>query len=380
MHRGKHAAAQVDRGLGSGRRDISLHPAQRLPQPQVGRAHGPLFRGVGLALIGLVVSLMALRLLTTIATRGTGAPPGAVRPDDVLLVVLAWVGAALAAWLTLGSILALVATLPGTAGRLAAALAERITPLAARKALTLVLGASVGSVALPPAPLSVAGSGPLPVSAAEAVTTTGGPALADLAPGFVPSPSPGAAGPLLGPGFTPTTTTPTTTTSTSTTPASATPAGVPDSERRAPAPAGPNRPTTPRREALTPAFVPTPAGPSGAHDDEGPGYVPSAPVRVHVADRSRLLAPPPRPTAGTHDDVTVRRGDSLWTVAARHLGPGASDAQVAREWPRWYAANRDVIGDDPDLIVPGQQLRPPTAPTPSVDRTATVSAQRGAHR
>ena len=57
--------------------------------------------------------------------------------------------------------------------------------------------------------------------------------------------------------------------------------------------------------------------------------------------------------------MTVRRGDSLWSIASRHLGAGASEVQVAREWPRWYAANRDVIGDDPDLLVPGRQLRPP---------------------
>jgi nucleoid-associated protein YgaU len=104
---------------------------------------------------------------------------------------------------------------------------------------------------------------------------------------------------------------------------------------------------------------------------------------VLAADRTRLLAPSPRPTAGTHDVVTVHRGDSLWAVAARHLGPGAGDAQIAHEWPRWYAANRDVIGDDPDLLVPGQQLRPPAALSPSsasVGVTAPVPARRGAHR
>jgi nucleoid-associated protein YgaU len=60
--------------------------------------------------------------------------------------------------------------------------------------------------------------------------------------------------------------------------------------------------------------------------------------------------------------VRVRAGDSLWLIAVRHLGPGASDERIAATWPRWYAANRDVIGDDPSLIRPGEQLRPPTAP------------------
>jgi len=56
----------------------------------------------------------------------------------------------------------------------------------------------------------------------------------------------------------------------------------------------------------------------------------------------------------------VRRGDALWDVAARHLGPGASAADIAREWPRWYAANRGVIGADPNLIHAGDVLVPPS--------------------
>ncbi|HMA47695.1 MAG TPA: LysM domain-containing protein [Frankiaceae bacterium] len=60
-------------------------------------------------------------------------------------------------------------------------------------------------------------------------------------------------------------------------------------------------------------------------------------------------------------EVVVHRGDTLWTIAARHLGPGTTDERVAEEWPRWYAANRDVVGADPDLIRPGQRLRPPPA-------------------
>lgn len=60
-------------------------------------------------------------------------------------------------------------------------------------------------------------------------------------------------------------------------------------------------------------------------------------------------------------EVVVRRGDTLWDLAARHLGPEATDADVAEEWPRWYAANRDVLGEDPDLILPGQRLLVPGA-------------------
>ncbi|MDO8108596.1 hypothetical protein Q6348_15465 [Isoptericola sp. b441] len=57
--------------------------------------------------------------------------------------------------------------------------------------------------------------------------------------------------------------------------------------------------------------------------------------------------------------VTVRRGDCLWSIAASHLPPGASDAEVAAAWPAWYAANRATIGPDPGLLLPGQVLVQP---------------------
>jgi nucleoid-associated protein YgaU len=58
--------------------------------------------------------------------------------------------------------------------------------------------------------------------------------------------------------------------------------------------------------------------------------------------------------------VVVQTGDSLWEIAARDLAAGASDAQVAQAWPRWWSANRVLIGDDPSLIHPGDLLIPPT--------------------
>lgn len=65
-------------------------------------------------------------------------------------------------------------------------------------------------------------------------------------------------------------------------------------------------------------------------------------------------------TRGRHPteppEVVVRRGDCLWSVVSRALGPEADEAAVARAWPRWYAANRAVIGADPDLLLPGQRL------------------------
>lgn len=60
----------------------------------------------------------------------------------------------------------------------------------------------------------------------------------------------------------------------------------------------------------------------------------------------------------TVDRVTVRPGDSLWSLAAHRLGSG-SPARIQAEWPRWYGANRRLIGNDPNLLRPGTSLRVP---------------------
>jgi nucleoid-associated protein YgaU len=84
----------------------------------------------------------------------------------------------------------------------------------------------------------------------------------------------------------------------------------------------------------------------------------SPPRRASVLPDVGLLTAAPGPQQAVADAVVVRRGDSLWTIAGRALGPGASDAEIALAWPSWYAANRDVIGPDPALLRPGQLLRP----------------------
>lgn len=92
--------------------------------------------------------------------------------------------------------------------------------------------------------------------------------------------------------------------------------------------------------------------------------LPAAPVNAASLTSDLAADPPEQETPEPAEprpptSVVVQRGDSLWTIAARHLGPGASDAQIAAAWPRWYEANRDAIGDDPNLIVPGITLTPP---------------------
>jgi nucleoid-associated protein YgaU len=58
--------------------------------------------------------------------------------------------------------------------------------------------------------------------------------------------------------------------------------------------------------------------------------------------------------------VVVQSGDTLWAIARARLGPRGNVAATAHEVDRWYAANRKVIGDNPDLIHPGQRLDPPS--------------------
>lgn len=90
-----------------------------------------------------------------------------------------------------------------------------------------------------------------------------------------------------------------------------------------------------------------------------PLWQPRAPVPepgLLGSGRQRAAEQPAPPHQG---EVVVKQGDSLWSIAARQLGPLASDVDIARHWPKWYAANQQVIGDDPGLIVPGQVLQPP---------------------
>jgi hypothetical protein len=101
-----------------------------------------------------------------------------------------------------------------------------------------------------------------------------------------------------------------------------------------------------------------PAGPAPVPVTDTGTRAPAAPgTPTGWPDLDRASTPPPAPP--TAAAVTVRSGDTLWGIAGRALGPGAPAAAVADSWPRWYEANRTVVGPDPDLILPGQVLRPP---------------------
>jgi hypothetical protein len=114
----------------------------------------------------------------------------------------------------------------------------------------------------------------------------------------------------------------------------------------------------PAAPAPAPAPAPdwVPSVPEAGPAAPAPDWVPT-PVRALPS--VTLTTPRHSATDGEVREVTVRRGDTLWDIAAAHLSADATDAEIADEWQRWFQANRSVIGPDPDLILPGQVLRVP---------------------
>ncbi|SKB76376.1 LysM domain-containing protein [Arthrobacter sp. 49Tsu3.1M3] len=121
---------------------------------------------------------------------------------------------------------------------------------------------------------------------------------------------------------------------------------------------GPDRPGP---AAVSASWTPSPVQ-ALAPDPQRPGAGPALDPRWKplspVVDAGPLAARHVRAQdiPGARREVTVRSGDSLWSIAAAALGPLASDADIAREWPRLYAGNRDAIGADPHFLRPGQVL------------------------
>jgi nucleoid-associated protein YgaU len=107
--------------------------------------------------------------------------------------------------------------------------------------------------------------------------------------------------------------------------------------------------------------VAAPASPVIALDRPVPVLVHHDPARglSLLTSGPRAQGKVPAAQAIPRQRITVRPGDSLWRIAARALPRDTAPAVVERSWHRWYAANRGVIGADPNLIQPGQQLTPP---------------------
>ena len=259
--------------------------------------------GAGAPLTGLWLASVAVDRWHVI----TGPAPSS--PEEALTALAAVAGAAVAAWLWLGLLLALLGHLPGAVGARCRAVAERTTPAVVRRWAAVVVGASLAGALAPGT--ATAADGRLSGGSSRSVQAPS----TSLSPSF--SPTTALEGTALG-------------------------AAVPY--------AG----------APSPAFAPnqTSAHPSAESATPAPGWTPSRPP-VRPQPSTRLVTSAPAPD-GPRETV-VRRGDTLWDIARAHLGPDATDAEVAAEWPRWHEANRSVVGDDPDVLLPGQVLRAPDA-------------------
>ncbi|MEV5603514.1 transglycosylase family protein [Streptomyces sp. NPDC052299] len=105
---------------------------------------------------------------------------------------------------------------------------------------------------------------------------------------------------------------------------------------------------------------------------------PKKPDNASLSSRpaqAKKATPPATPTTvpGKRESYTVTPGDSLSGIA--------DDQHLQGGWQRLYAANRTVVGDDPDLIFPGQRLTltgtPRTAPK-AKPKTASKTAPKTA--
>lgn len=61
--------------------------------------------------------------------------------------------------------------------------------------------------------------------------------------------------------------------------------------------------------------------------------------------------------------LTMRSGETLWSLTADLLGPHASPEEISRGWPRLWEANADQIRD-PDRVLAGTVLQVPDSLLP----------------
>lgn len=279
----------------------------------------------------IVAMAIGLALAARVVAWGAADPLAAARAgtatfEDLLAVAAAGAALALLGWVAAVLAVTALAALPGVLGSVSMRVAGRIAPGVAGHLARLALGLSLTTAAISACTPALAGGSEQPSAVAAA-----DPAGEHDLPGV------GRIGEVLPPDET-----------------SGTEATYPR-----PGPATGAAPTTGAALATGAATA------TGGHHEQFPiEPVPTEPFSTEPAQQ-----PSPAPDGGLAPEpsrelrpaeVVVKRGDTLWAIAARHLGASATDADVAMEWPRWYTANQAVIGDDPDLIFPGTILRPPT--------------------
>jgi len=369
----------------------------------------------GLVLAGSTAAVLAVVL--ALVALGAARPGRPLAVQDLVEVGVAGVGALTAAWLAVSCLLGAACVLGRTVGaqwRAAERAFRQVAPVVVRRAVAGAVGASLGlglvatgahaapvttsaavaSAVVVPSPTQASTHGPT-----HTPTQSPGPTTSSDAPGGaldVPVADGGAGAhdrgtaPVLDPLAVPDPAAPSLGWPTTSTPASDPTASGQTPDHAAPTPlATPTQASTPMpAPTSTPASTPTST--PGPDSPAPPSAPPSAPSQTPTPTPAPTptSAPAPAPAPVAHDpvarptrtpapdrQVVVLRGDSLWSIAAAHLPSDATSADVAAAWPRWYEANRDVVGDDPDVLLPGQVLHVPSDLTlTTTDPTAATPA------
>ncbi|MGW6564025.1 transglycosylase family protein [Streptomyces sp. NPDC054975] len=121
-----------------------------------------------------------------------------------------------------------------------------------------------------------------------------------------------------------------------------------------------------------PEAWPTCSSRAGLAPQGNTGVTPvSLPQQRSAATRTPATQATPTTVPQVREMYTVTPGDSLSRIAR--------EARVKGGWQRLYEANRKVVGDDPDLIHPGQKLTLRiTAPSPKKPPTTGTAPSRTA--
>lgn len=247
-------------------------------------------------LVGYVIGYYGLRYLTAGSLDVLDAATPTLEGLVFLVVgVLAW---ACYAWLALGTVLMALSAIPGAFGSACGSIAEKVTPAAYRRVAKIALGISIAAGPV---------FGAMPAQAAPVDNT----------------------------------------------PAAAAAQQLPSLDRPASVEAG----------SISNAAAQLPSFDRPSTSDVSQGLPsPDRPISGQVSTNQSESNDSTNRARGADTEQAqhvVKRGDTLWDIAKSRLPEGASAAQINHEWQRWYEHNKQVIGEDPDLILPGQVLEAP---------------------
>ena len=140
------------------------------------------------------------------------------------------------------------------------------------------------------------------------------------------------------------------------------------------APASPSPTSSPQADQSSSGPAAEPDGTHSPTESTAPLQAPSGGSAASTSpntseNHSSTASDAPAPSQRTY---TVLPGESLWSVTTRLLPAGSSPSEIAQAWPALYHANKDVIGPNPSLIRPGEEL---SVPTPLTAPSTTTGGQ-----